>query len=322
MLIKNRLIKFMFFFLVLPLAFLGCSGGGDSSPSGTENPPPPGPSIQVLPASYDFGSVTPGNSQYLAPLEVEIANNGSAGLNVDDITLSDTTNFSLDLSKGSSPCDTASPTIPAGDNCTAEIVFNPQSDDSFTANLTISSDDPAIPTLNVPLSGTRNSITELHVKINQVVSSCSSPVVTAYVSVIDQGGYPVTLLTTNDFQVTETEVGGYTGPPTSSPFVENNAMLSVAVAMDYSDSVTEVPDSVKDMEDSVASFVGSLGNDDEAEIVDFGTTVAVAQDFTSNITDLTYAIDHPLDVGGHTALYDAIVQAVDDTAKRTKDRKP
>ena len=296
-------------FLLLSIALLGCSGGGDSSA------PPPSPSMQVLPASYDFGSVTPGNSP--APLEVEIANNGTAGLNVDNITLSDTTNFSLDLST----CGTTSRTISAGDNCSVEIAFTPTSDAPFNANLTITSNDPDNPTLTVPLIGTREPISELHVKINQVETSCSSPVVTAYVSVIDQGGYPVTSLLTNDFTVTETGGSGYTGPPTTSPFVENVATLSVAVAMDYSGSIIDVSDALSDMEDSVANFVGQLGLNDEAEIIKFATDVKVAQDFTPDKTLLTNAIYNPLDVGVYTALYDAVVQAVDDTAKESNARK-
>jgi VWFA-related protein len=315
MLKPNKLSFIVILFMLLLISGIGCSGGGGDG----ENSPPPSPSIQVLPSSYDFGSVTPGNSP--APLEVEIANNGSMALSVDNINLSDGTNFVLDLSKGSNPCFTASSTIAAGDNCTAEIIFNPGLglNETFNTNLTIKSDDPDDPTLNIPLIGSREAISELNVKINQVETSCTSSVVTTYVSVTDQGGYPVITLTPNDFQITETD--GYAGPPTSSPFVENNATLSVAVAIDYSDSISDIQDAVQDMEDSVISFVENLGDEDEAEIIDFGSTVEVALGFTNNIDDLTYAIDNPVIFGGHTALYDAIFKAVDDTALRSKDRK-
>ena len=310
---KENLLSYMvFLFLLLPVAFLGCSGGGG------DDPPAPRPIIKVLPSSYDFGAVTPGNSP--AALEVEIQNNGSLALTVSDITLADP-NYVLNLNGGSNPCFTASSTIPAIDNCTFEVNFSPGSDGAFDAALIISSNDSINPTINVPLSGIREPISELNLRINQVESTeiCPNPVVTAYVSVTDQGGYPVTTLAVDDFSITE--VGGYLGAPTNASFVSGTATISVALVMDYSGSISSLQDSVDDMEESVAAFVANLGTDDEAEIIKFATTIAVAQGFTSNKTLLTDAIYNPLNVGDHTALYDAVVKAVDDTALRLKNRK-
>ena len=278
------------------------------------------PSIQVLPSSYDFGTVTPNNST--APLEVEITNNGSVGLTVNDIILSDTTNFALDLTGGTHPCTTPSRIISAGANCTFEVNFTPGSYGRLDANLMISSNDSNNLTINVPLSGIRDdAVSELNVRINQVEStSCPIPMVTAYVSVTDQGGYPVTTLTVYDFLITE--VSGYVGFPTEASFVSDvSATISVALVMDYSLSITGSQDSVDDMQESVASFVDNLGQDDDAEIIKFATTIAVAQDFTSDKNLLTDAITTPLDVGIHSALYDAVVKAVNDTALSLKDRK-
>jgi Ca-activated chloride channel family protein len=278
------------------------------------------PSIQVLPSSYDFGNVTVGNST--APLEVEITNNGSVGLTVNDIILSDTTNFALDLTGGTHPCTTPSRIISAGANCTFEVNFSPGSYNTFDANLIISSNDYNNLKINVPLSGIRDdAVSELNVRINQVEStSCPIPMVTAYVSVTDQGGYPVTTLTVYEFLITE--VGGYVGFPTEARFVSDvSATISVALVMDYSLSITGLQDSVDDMQESVASFVDNLGQDDDAEIIKFATTIAVAQDFTSDKNLLTDAITAPLDVGIHSALYDAVVKAVNDTALSLKDRK-
>ena len=278
------------------------------------------PSIQVLPSSYDFGTVTPNNSP--AALEVEIQNNGLLALTVSDVFLSDTTNFALDLTGGTHPCITSSPIISAGDKCTFEVNFTPGSYGRLDAVLTIRSDDSTNPTINVPLSGIRDdAVSELNVRINQVEStSCPIPVVTAYVSVTDQGGYPVTTLAAYDFLITE--VGGYVGFPTGAPFVsEVSETISVALVMDYSLSITKLQDSVDDMQESVASFVDNLGQDDEAEIIKFATTIAVAQAFTSNKTLLKDAITTPLDVGTQSALYDAVVRAVNDTALRLKNRK-
>ena len=186
----------------------------------------------------------------------------------------------------------------------------------------ISSNDSNNLTINVPLSGIRDdAVSELNVRINQVEStSCPIPMVTAYVSVTDQGGYPVTTLTVYDFLITE--VSGYVGFPTEASFVSDvSATISVALVMDYSLSITGSQDSVDDMQESVDSFVDNLGKDDDAEIIKFATTIAVAQDFTSDKNLLTDAITTPLDVGIHSALYDAVVKAVNDTALSLKDRK-
>jgi Ca-activated chloride channel homolog len=308
--IKNKILSSMvILFLLLPIAFLGCSSGGG-------DPPPPRPSIQVLPSSYDFGIVTPGNSP--APLEVEIANNGSLGLTVNDVVLSDTTNFALDLSAGSNPCFTASSTIAAGSNCTAEVDFTPQSEASFETSLTISSNDPNHSTINVPLSGIREQISDLNVRINQI-EACPRPVVTAYVSVTDQGGYPVTVLTEPNFSVTEAGVG--LGNPTNVSFVSTTTpTISVAIVMDYSYSISKVQDNLDDMEESVANFVDQLKVGDEAEIIKFSDDFDVVQAFTSN-KDLLKAAISSAYPDGVTDFYDAVYQAVDDTAARSKDRR-
>ena len=318
--IKNRILRSLFvLFLLLPIAFLGCSGGSDDAAA-----PVPSPSIKVLPSSYNFGIVTAGSSP--APLEVEIQNNGSLELTVSNIVLSDTINFDLDLSGGSNPCNKTSPTIAAGGKCTAEVDFLPQSIDSFKANLTIRSNASNNSALNVPLSGSQEEISAIDVRINQV-EACPGPgVVTAYVSVTDQGGYPVIGLEgdLNNFTITENVGGDYDGPPTSVFYVsDTGATISVALVMDYSGSITGIQDAVDDLEDSAVSFVNQMGTNDEAEIVKFGTKAEVVDPpgYTSNKALLTDAIYDPLDVGIHTALYDAVVKAVETTIVRTKDRK-
>ncbi len=173
--------------------------------------------------------------------------------------------------------------------------------------------------LNLPLSGSQENISSMNVRINQVEIACPSGVVTAYVSVTDQGGYPVIVLTKDDFSVTETT--GYAGPPTSSPFVENNATISAALLMDYSTSVTHSADKVSDMENGAVGFVNQLGDADEAEVIKFSVINEVVQSFTSDKNLLISSINAPWDHNEGTALYDAGMIAVDTTALRTKDRK-
>ena len=316
--IKNRLMSTMLIlFLLLPISFLGCGGGGGDSPP----PSPPSPSIQVFPSSYDFGHVTPGTDPL--PLEVKIANNGSKLITLSDITLSDTTNYAMNLNPigASNPCGSASSTIDAGENCTLEIDFTPSDFGEFPAILTIESDDSVAPTIPLDLTGTNDDrVSELNVQINQVVPNC--PEVTAYVSVTDQGGYPVTTLTKDDFTVTE----GTANPvaPTNVSFVSDALTpvpISVALVMDYSGSITDVEDAVKDMEESVKSFVEQMGNGDETEIIKFDSIWEVVQPFTSDKNALTAAIDAPWDNGRETVLYDAVYKAVQDISTRSNDRK-
>ncbi len=216
--IKRRILpSLVVIFLFLPLTFIGCSGGGG------DDAPAPSPSVQVLPSSYDFGTVTPGNSP--APLEVEIANIGSLGLNVSGIVLSDEDNFNL-VSGGSNPCKALPLTIAPGGDCTLEVIFDPQSDDIFDESLTITSSASNTPTFNLWLAGKSEPIKELNVRINQI-DPCPRPVVTAYVSVTDQAGYPVTTLTETDFSLTDDVT--IAAQPTTANFVSSVSEKSVFV---------------------------------------------------------------------------------------------
>jgi len=309
-------------FLLIPMVFMGCSGGGGSD----ETTLPTGsPSIQVLPAAYNFGTVTDVNAP--APLEVEITNSGTARLDVSSIVLLDTVNFALNLSGGSKPCATASPNIAAGGNCTVEVDFDPQSTASFSSILRIRSNDSTHPVLDLPLSGIQEPVDTLNVRINQVETNCPGTAFTAYVSVTDQGGYPVTGLTsTTDWTITEAVPGGYDGPPDNPIiYVANAATLSVALVMDYSGSITDVQDNVDDMEESAAAFVDQLGSGDEAEIIKFADDFDVVQSWqpgsVSGINILKTAIYAPYDNGRETDLYDAVYEAIDRVATRSKARR-
>ena len=146
-------------FALSSIAFIGCGGGGGGSTNPTS-------SLEVLPADYDFGVVTDGNSAQ--PLEVVIRNNGVAGLGVTSIVLSDTTNFALDLNGGTNPCGSAAPTIGTGSSCTVTVDFLPSALNTFSADLTILSDDPTTPRYDLSLLGSKQDISEVNVKINQI----------------------------------------------------------------------------------------------------------------------------------------------------------
>jgi len=110
-----------------------------------------GPDISVSPTSLNFGSINVGSSS--SPRTFTISNTGAADLHVSDITLSDTTNYSLNVNGGSSPCGSTTPTIAPNSNCTVAVVFSPLSTGQKDASLTVNSNDPDTPTVNVLLTG-------------------------------------------------------------------------------------------------------------------------------------------------------------------------
>ena len=288
---KNKMIQFtLILFSLLSIALIGCGGGGDGESSST---PTPTPVLTVLPADFDFGIITDGNT--VDPLEVTIKNSGTATLSVSDIALSgaDKDNYVLDLNGGTKPCTPALPTINSGAKCTVTVEFsptNPALTDTYAADLVIQSNDPAAPTYNMGLLGTIAEISAIDLTINQIEAPCprvATDPITAYVSVTDQAGFPVKTLVADDFTITE---GAAVIAATTIVPVDATDTLSVALLMDYSFSIVKEPDNVSDMENATISFVDQLGVNDEAEIIKYASQVEVAQTFTSDKQALRDAI--------------------------------
>jgi Ca-activated chloride channel family protein len=313
----------MAFFLILPIFFMACSSGGGSGGSGGSNE---SIAVELEPQEYDFGMVTLSSSlastqsNFPAPLEVKIKNKSSQNsVAISNIVISDTDNFSLDLSGGSNPCNSASPTIGAGEYCSVEVFFQPLEVASYSANLRVKPNDNQA--LTCQLSGNSEAVTSLNVTINQVESDlqCPAATVTAYVSVTDQAGYPITGLLENNFLVIEDAAN--MNIEDFSFVSQITTPISVGLVMDNSGSITDIPEALSDMQDAVTYFVDQLAADDEAEIVKFGSRVEVVQNFTSDKYLLKIAIEKEVDLGRNSAIYDAAYVAVDDTSSRIKERK-
>ena len=99
--------------------------------------------LTVDPTSYDFGNVHVGSSS--APQTFTISNTGSADLHISGMSLSDTTNYSLDVNGGTNPCGSTTPTIAPNSSCTVTVTFSPSSTGTKNATITINSDDPDTP---------------------------------------------------------------------------------------------------------------------------------------------------------------------------------
>lgn len=312
--IGHKILRIMF--ILYSITLIGCGGGGGGGGGGSSSSQEP--ALKVLPADFNFGIVT--NNNFAESLEVTIQNTGTADLDVTSIVSSDTSNFDLNLNAGKNPCASNAPTITAGSSCTATVNFTPTTYDTFSADLTIQSNDPNSPTYKMNLTGSKQDITAINVTINEI-KACprpSPPPATIYASVIDQAGFPVVGLDASAFAINE---AGTDVAPTSVVHVSDSVTLSIALLMDYSGSVVQEPDNVTDMENAVITFVNELGTNDEAEIIKFASMIEVTQAFTSDKALLTTAVQSTPNLGDYTAVYDAVVKAVDDISASTTNRK-
>ena len=113
--------------------------------SGTAAPP----KISVSPTSVAFGSVQVGSTS--SPREVTVSNIGVSDLLINDISITgvNVTDFGQ-----INDCTT----ISAGNFCTVTATFAPELTGTESALMSISSNDPAKPVVNVKLSGSVNSV--------------------------------------------------------------------------------------------------------------------------------------------------------------------
>ncbi len=319
---KKIFVSMIIIFMQAFTAFIGCSYNSGPGPfrEPAQNSTTRG-TFEVTMVNYglstgnEFGNVTVGNTP--ASREVALVNNSPFEVIVSDMILSDPDNFVLNTSRGTNPCGTNAPTLAVGANCTVEVTFTPLSVSSLEETLTIESNYRENPAIDVALRGTGDPISDISVIINQVTIEC--PEVTAYVSVTDQEGYPLSELSEDDFTVEED--GRVIAPLNSFDFVSEMMIpISVALIMDSSGSIRSTAGAIEKMEAGVTEFIGLLTENDEAEIIKFTSNVDVVQEFTSDKAALTSAVTTHWESGG-TSLYDAIHKAVEDTSKNINSRR-
>jgi hypothetical protein len=109
------------------------------------------PDVDASPDSHNFGTVTEGATSN--PLEITLSNLGNTTLEVSAITLSDSSNYALDVNGGTNPCGAAPFSLATSTSCTIIVSFGPQSSGDKNASLEIDSNDPDETMLNVPLTG-------------------------------------------------------------------------------------------------------------------------------------------------------------------------
>jgi hypothetical protein len=257
-----------------------------------------------------------------APLEVTIRNTGTAALNVSSIGFQAPadSSFVLNLSGGTKPCASASPTIAASDSCTVQVTFQPSADRTFNSTLQINSNDRIAPVFGLPIAGVREPVTAWTVRINQIDdASTLCPMATAYVSVVDQSGFPVMLspLGLGSFTVTQGSPAN-AAAVTSVDFIENVTYpVAIAAALDHSGSLTDQPVAFSDMKSGFSTFFGSIRANDLGAVINFDDAVEKVQDWTNNKAALQAAAVAPWDRGRNTKLFDATQLSVNEASTQS-----
>ena len=327
----------LFLTVIIITAFLtgGCGvsgGGGSGSGGGGSSGTPTGtpPDINVSANQLLFGGIvfnTGIDLKNFADRTLTIQNKGTLDLNIGQIAWAD-------------PHDPLSPFSILNDNCsgntlasqricTVVVRFAPTDQgDDFNDTFDIPSNDPDEDPVTVTVSGDGKG---LNVSINQISTNCPTvtPTVTLYITVADEDGDPlVPLLTKDNFSLYENGNEINQGNPANNFVFSDNVTSpkSIALVLDISASMENAID---EMQAAAVSFINNLSApQDEAEIIRFAKSIEPVvpdPEFTSVKGDLIAAIQAAIpiddDFRDGTAMYDAVSQAVADTAARGIDRR-
>jgi VWFA-related protein len=317
----------LFLTVIMITAFLtgGCSvggggGGGDDTSNTTTTGTPP--DINVSANQLLFGGIVVNN---FTDRTLTIQNKGSLSLNIGRIAQADP--LALPFSIVTDDCSLK--TLASQRTCTVVVRFEPTTQtlvDPFEDTFDIPSNDPDENPVTVIVSGKG---TGLNVSINQVSTNCPNPIptVTLYITVADEDGDPlVPPLAQGQFVLSENGTQIAPGDITFDDTV--TSPKSIALVLDISASME---DAIDEMQAAAVSFINKLSAPpDEAEIIRFAKIIEPVvpdPDFTSVKADLIAAIQAliPNDPGSDfrdgTAMYDAVEQAVADSAAQGPGRR-
>ena len=132
------------------------------------------------------------------------------------------------------------------------------------------------------------------------------------VTVYDKNGGPIAGLGRDAFTVLEDGK-----PQQIAFFTTEERPISVAIVLDTSGSMV---DKIDDVRDAVLHFIGSLKPEDEVFLLRFSTDVEVLSEPGDSRDRLRRAIDRLRPSGG-TALFDAVVEGIDELQRARHDKK-
>ena len=303
-----RFVQVLLASALAAFAFIGCGGGGGGTSGGGSG----SPEITLSDDQLSFGNVV-ANTLGLrsADRSVQITNTGTADLVMGQIVqanLAAPFSFFADNCSGISLAPNAS--------CSVFVRFAPTNPVQavYSDSFSIPSNDADEPSLTVNVTGNGQG---LNVTINKVDTS-GLPNIRMVVSVTNGNNAPETGLVPGDFSVFE---GG-----SPRPILSVNAPIptavSVALDLDFSESIASVLTDIKDSAKGFLTKLTTLG--DEASVIKFARVVNEAIGFTpvpGNLPAFITAIDAPYtDPINATKFFDAVFLSVDNLSLRANDR--
>ena len=141
------------------------------------------------------------------------------------------------------------------------------------------------------------------IKPEESAIKLNARLVNVNIKVVDSSGRPVSQLKPSDFVVLEDNV-----PQEITYFEPVAAPVNLLLLLDLSGSIGS---KLEAMKKAAKKFVDSLGRDDRIAIASFTTRFQGVSDFTTDKGKLKKSIDHIINPGGDTALYDAAWEALD-----------
>lgn len=142
------------------------------------------------------------------------------------------------------------------------------------------------------------------------VDSSDFPITTIYYSTVDADGNPSKALWTTDrVSVWENGVEHYNGGFEDGDHAP--AYLSLII-----DSSGSMENSLAEVLDAARKLIEQFDYNDRAEIVDFDTEVVPRRPFTDNKEEMRAALEE-IEVGGGTALFDAVAAGLDHLQDKT-----
>ena len=163
-----------------------------------------------------------------------------------------------------------------------------------------------------------NAQANIHLNIDAVNNSLF-PQMELNLSVSDTQGFPVKGLTEGNFSVTEDSqpVSGVVVIPAQNI----QQPLAFVLVIDTSGSMggSSTPTPLQNAIQAAKAFIDALSPQDQVALIAFADQVALVQDLTADKTIVHNALD-TLKPSGNTALYDALVKAVDTLKNRSERR--
>ncbi|MGD0586930.1 MAG: hypothetical protein ABSA86_14350, partial [Oryzomonas sp.] len=301
------------------LSLCGCSGFGGSSGGSTTAPassPASSPAISTQ-NSVDLGPAVIGGSS--AQL-LTIKNTGSANLDIKQLSLAAGAGSAFKIDAATDTCSNSS--VKPSASCTSSIQLVPQTQQNYTDNLIIPSNDPTNKTLTVTLTGLGRA---LDLKPTDFIGDgcTSNPKQLALLVTAANGAGQPAILTSPVFSVFENGIQITSPAPVITPVVTRSP-LSVTLVMDYSGSLS--PAEQQWMQDNSEGFIAllmqTLQTNDEISIMKFATYYYPTPFYSLNspvqVQDANTAIDAPYTYDTSSSLiWDSTYAAVDNTAART-----